>query len=51
VYGYTRQIFALVAWVINKLQNETIISGHTDTTPFNDPSGYSNWELSAERAH
>lgn len=49
VYGCTRQIFALVARVI-KLQNETIISGHTDTTPFSDPSGYSNWELSIDRA-
>lgn len=36
--------------MINKLTNEISISGHTDATPFNDASGYSNWELSADRA-
>lgn len=50
MYGYTRQIFELVARVINKLSNDISISGHTDATPFSDPSGYSNWELSADRA-
>ena len=50
MFGYTREIIGLVARVINRLQNEISISGHTDATPFVDPSGYSNWELSADRA-
>jgi chemotaxis protein MotB len=50
MYGYTRQIISLVARVISKLPNEVSISGHTDATAFTDPSGYSNWELSADRA-
>ncbi|MBT5239819.1 MAG: flagellar motor protein MotB [Rhodospirillaceae bacterium] len=50
MFGYTREIMGLVARVINKLPNELSISGHTDATPFTDPSGYSNWELSADRA-
>ncbi len=50
MYGYTREIFSLVARVVNKLPNELSITGHTDATPFTDPSGYSNWELSADRA-
>ena len=50
MYGYTREIFGLVARVINKLSNDISISGHTDATPFIDSSGYSNWELSADRA-
>ncbi len=27
------------------------ITGHTDSLPFNRSSGYSNWELSADRAN
>ena len=50
MYGYTRQIISLVARVVAKLPNELSITGHTDATPFSDPSGYSNWELSADRA-
>ena len=48
--GYTREIIGLVARVITRLPNELSITGHTDATAFSDPSGYSNWELSADRA-
>jgi chemotaxis protein MotB len=50
MYGYTRRIIGLVARVVSRLPNEISISGHTDATPFNDASGYTNWELSADRA-
>jgi chemotaxis protein MotB len=36
--------------VVNQLPNKIAISGHTDAIPFRDPSGYTNWELSADRA-
>lgn len=38
---------------IAKLPNQIIIEGHTDSRPFrtSDPYGYSNWELSTDRAN
>ncbi len=50
MYGYTRALLELVARVVNQLPNKISISGYTDSIPFHDPSGYTNWELSADRA-
>lgn len=50
MYGHTRALLDLVSRVVNQLPNKIAISGHTDGVPFRDPSGYSNWELSADRA-
>lgn len=50
MYGHTRAMLDLVARVVNSLPNRITVSGHTDAIPFRDPSGYSNWELSADRA-
>ena len=50
-YGHTRAMLDLVARVVKQLpDNRIAISGHTDAIPFRDPSGYTNWELSADRA-
>ncbi|OAN50822.1 hypothetical protein A6A04_17125 [Paramagnetospirillum marisnigri] len=50
-YGHTRAMLDLVSRVIRQLpDNRIAISGHTDAVPFKDPSGYTNWELSADRA-
>ncbi|CAA7622309.1 flagellar motor protein MotB [Magnetospirillum sp. SS-4] len=50
-YGHTRAMLDVVARVIRQLpENRIAISGHTDAVPFKDPSGYTNWELSADRA-
>ncbi|MBI3445960.1 MAG: OmpA family protein [Magnetospirillum sp.] len=50
-YGHTRAMLDLVARVVRQLpDNRIAISGHTDAIPFKDPSGYTNWELSADRA-
>ena len=50
-FGHTRAMLDLVARVIRQLpENRIAISGHTDAVPFRDPSGYTNWELSADRA-
>ncbi len=44
--------FARIARVIKKLPNRIDIVGHTDAKPFsNRRGGYSNWELSADRAN
>ena len=50
-FGHTRAMLDMVARVIRQLpDNRIAISGHTDAIPFKDPSGYTNWELSADRA-
>jgi chemotaxis protein MotB len=50
MYGHTRALLGMIAHVVNQLPNRVTVSGHTDATPFQDPSGYGNWELSADRA-
>jgi chemotaxis protein MotB len=50
---YDRAVMLLnqVAKVILRLPNRISISGHTDSTAFVTPTGYSNWDLSADRAN
>ena len=36
---------------VSRLPNPLIIEGHTDGVPLVRPGGYSNWELSADRAN
>jgi chemotaxis protein MotB len=50
MYEHTRKLLALVGRVIKQLPQKIAISGHTDGGGFTDPSGYGNWELSADRA-
>jgi len=50
MFGYTRAMLDMVSRVVNQLPNKVSISGYTDAVPFRDPSGYTNWELSADRA-
>ena len=47
-----RLILRALAPVINKLPNKITINGHTDARPFPAKrKGYSNWELSSDRAN
>jgi chemotaxis protein MotB len=48
---YTSTILSELATYFNQVENRVAISGHTDTTPYAARNGYSNWELSAERAN
>ncbi len=49
---YTRDILREVGKVMNEVPNRITISGHTDATPYSGGErGYSNWELSADRAN
>lgn len=48
---YTREILSQIALIINKVPNKISLTGHTDATPFRSFRGYTNWELSAERAN
>jgi chemotaxis protein MotB len=49
--GYARDILREIVKVINQVPNRISISGHTDRTPYASSNGYSNWELSADRAN
>ena len=48
---YTREILHVIAIVLNEVPNKVGLSGHTDATPYMSDAGYSNWELSADRAN
>ena len=49
---YTREILREIAKVLNEVPNRISISGHTDAHPYSGGQlGYSNWELSADRAN
>ncbi|WP_417829966.1 flagellar motor protein MotB [Thalassospira sp.] len=47
---HTRLLLQQVAGVIDKMPQDVSIEGHTDAVPFRRSDGYSNWELSADRA-
>jgi chemotaxis protein MotB len=48
---YTRDILHVIGVVLNDVPNRIGLSGHTDSTPYMSDTGYSNWELSADRAN
>jgi chemotaxis protein MotB len=49
---YTRTILREIGIVLNGVENRLGLSGHTDATPYpGGEKGYSNWELSADRAN
>ncbi|HLP17775.1 MAG TPA: OmpA family protein, partial [Bacteroidota bacterium] len=45
------EILILLASEIGKLPNHIIIEGHTDSRPYASTDGYTNYELSADRAN
>ena len=46
-----QELLALLAAELKTLPNGLLIEGHTDATPYSSDTGYSNWELSADRAN
>src|SRR5690606_38896267 len=49
---YTRDIMRTIGGVLNDVENAISIAGHTDAAPYAlGERGYSNWELSADRAN
>lgn len=44
-----REIIDALAPILGEFDNEVLIEGHTDTVPL-DQNGYTNWNLSADRA-
>ncbi|HUT51457.1 MAG TPA: flagellar motor protein MotB [Alphaproteobacteria bacterium] len=48
---HTRKLLKKIGELAAKMDNKIAIAGHTDAAPYADGSGYSNWELSADRAN
>jgi len=49
---YTKVILREIGNMLNEVPNKISLSGHTDAKPFpSGDKGYSNWELSADRAN
>ncbi|HZW23204.1 flagellar motor protein MotB [Noviherbaspirillum sp.] len=49
---YTKEILLEIGRALNDVPNRISLSGHTDATPYaSGEKGYSNWELSADRAN
>ena len=48
---YSQEILFELAKTLGSVNNKLSITGHTDATPFNGRPGYTNWELSADRAN
>jgi chemotaxis protein MotB len=50
--SYTRDILHEIGFALNDVPNRISLSGHTDASPYGSgEQGYSNWELSADRAN
>lgn len=45
------EIISAITQVIRDIPNGIMITGHTDALPYRTADGYSNWELSADRAN
>lgn len=46
----TRKLFQMISQTLAKLPNRIAIKGHTDSVPYRGDGGYTNWELSSDRA-
>jgi chemotaxis protein MotB len=52
VQPYMRDLLREIGGVLNTVDNKVALSGHTDSAPYSGGErGYSNWELSADRAN
>jgi len=51
VNGDTEKLLVLIAKELSQLAKPVIVEGHTDRRPYSSATGYSNWDLSVERAN
>jgi len=45
------KLLTMLAGQMNTLPNHLLIEGHTDSQPYSSDNGYTNWELSSDRAN
>ena len=48
---YSEDLLFALAKPLSRIDNKISITGHTDSTPYEGRPGYTNWELSADRAN
>ena len=46
-----QELLAVIAKELGKMPNKISIEGHTDSHPYSNKTGYTNWELSSDRAN
>lgn len=51
MFAKMQELLAKLAPIIKDAPNQLSIRGHTDSIPYRGRDGYSNWELSADRAN
>tara|TARA_Y100000815_G_scaffold274582_1_gene309180 strand:+ start:714 stop:1718 length:1005 start_codon:yes stop_codon:yes gene_type:complete len=51
IENHTRELIRIIGTAVADMRYPLSIAGHTDSVPFSAQSGYSNWELSADRAN
>jgi len=51
MFPHTKRLLQLVSKVILSMPQQISVSGHTDAVRFTNSRGYSNWELSSDRAN
>jgi chemotaxis protein MotB len=51
MHQHTAKMLEKIAQVILHTPQDVAVTGHTDATKFQGDSGYTNWELSADRAN
>ena len=49
--GDSIRVLGVIAEVLGPMDNGVILEGHTDSRPYAGADGYTNWELSTERAN
>jgi chemotaxis protein MotB len=47
----TERLLAAMAEELGQVPNDIVLEGHTDSQPYAGGNGYTNWELSADRAN
>ncbi len=51
MYPHTERLLQKVVQAVARLPNDIAVVGHTDATPYRSDEGYTNWELSSDRAN
>lgn len=46
-----QELLSMLAGQLKPLPNRLLLEGHTDAQPYSSENGYTNWELSADRAN
>jgi chemotaxis protein MotB len=46
-----QELLSMLAGQLKPLPNHVLLEGHTDAQPYSTDNGYTNWELSADRAN